>query len=608
MTGAVNQVPKAFYADNGYETPMIVRGNDQPRTLRPRELYEVVRAKVNQEDVQERIRDFNLGGNGSTQKSAANSIGELHPVIAYKKPLLHERFPEMISGPDDPTPDVIETPEYISLQSLRVGRLEAEGNLDRTRRARTDASIAAERKFMDLNINRFDPDFFELRLITDDRQFANRRKETIEWLKACPNEFQEIISHLAKTKDQHEEGRKEAILIELFLKLVRAIYDRIHCPPGSQLSIRDNGSQRLKRNASLKFVPGHGGDWSKDLTDSAPDIVIITGKDAPDEYSTVDTWEHVDSAWEVRYHVHYDMRSHGLHEINVNIVPCMLSCQVSKSLPCAESRRNRGNSFHLQRSLIRNRPVTGRTNTLTLAGPCLRLWEPDATTFASSRLCRLDNPAHAEAIVDIIAFLTAPAVLHKQRWTPDREGLLIRGLDQEKTQCFKWADRENPYKWLDIRVSLFGSRPTAFAGKVNDPTSSTGGELSSSVVKTSWTFQDLKLYELRMLSHLHGKKTLCEIGSNDPDPAKYIDPLVMEHLPKALGEVIDSKTHPELWTAASLSNSPSNEVFSLSIIATMSAHAAGRRMPRDSDFTFETAQGLQKKLGLNTTLKSGPES
>ena len=221
------------------------------------------------------------------------------------------------------------------------------------------------------------------------------------------------------------------------------------------------------------------------------------------------------------------------------------------------------------------------------------MWEPDVRTFASSRLCRLDNPEHAEAVVDVIAFLTAPAHLRtRQRWVPDCKGLAIRRLDQQATERFQWANPEKPYFWLDIREALLGSRTTAFAGIVISPL----GESLDIVVKTFWTFEELKIYELRMLSHLHRKDTTFVLGPNDTDPEKYIDALVIKSLPKALGEVIDAKTQSESWKAAPIQDRPLNEVYSLSIIATKGP--VGRPLPRGPQLRVCNQQGLPFEIGF----------
>ena len=127
------------------------------------------------------------------------------------------------------------------------------------------------------------------------------------------------------------------MLIKLFLELVRAIYIRIHCPPGGStftIDIRDNEARPLAENPSLKFVPGHGGEYLDDLDRAQPDVVVTTGDDKREGPSLIGTWGHVESTWEIRYHEYCDMCSHGQYEHGVVIVPRMLRHQASESPSC----------------------------------------------------------------------------------------------------------------------------------------------------------------------------------------------------------------------------------------------------------------------------------
>ena len=246
--------------------------------------------------------------------------------------------------------------------------------------------------------------------------------------------------------------------------------------------------------------------------------------------------------------------------------------------------------------ILRNRPITGQTFGLTLTGPLLRLWHFDARSFAVSQACRLDDPTDSERLVDIVGFLTAPDIPFVQRWTPDPDrGFRIRPLDHETAnQTWNWTDAKSPYKYLEIREALFGSRTVVISGKAKPQGSGRApGETVNVIIKAWWSFDDLEEHELRILSPL------------TRDTSLPIDPKVIECLPKGLGVVEDPKVNFTDWKTHPL-RQDGTDAFTFCVIATTGPE--GRRMPSrppqstDGDDALSLRNYGQIQLGVVESL------
>lgn len=227
------------------------------------------------------------------------------------------------------------------------------------------------------------------------------------------------------------------------------------------------------------------------------------------------------------------------------------------------------------------------------------MWEFDARSFASSLVCRLDDPEHAEQFVDIIGFLTWPENPHFQRWKPDLQGINIKPLGKP-VERWTWTDEETPYKYLDIREALFGSRTVVVSGAARpaSPTEEAPAVSVNVFIKAWWDFQNLEVHELKMLSALHRPESEplerklgdLDLSSDDPqleaDPvaSRLVDPKVIDSLPKALGTIKDDKVDPAVWATQPLPLRPEGEVFTICIMATSGPR--GHRMPTTKSATF----------------------
>jgi len=185
---------------------------------------------------------------------------------------------------------------------------------------------------------------------------------------------------------------------------------------------------------------------------------------------------------------------------------------------------------------------------LTLCGRFLRLWFSDSLTFATTRVCDLGNPAHAEDIAKILAFLTGDVKNISDTYTPPTDKFKLVNPDDETEQVWEWCTADGktdfaglPYKMLEVRYELWGRRTAVFAGsarKVDDST----GTIEFVTLKCAWLPTYLKNYEHKILTHIH--KALNEPVDSKAYPyleeAKAtVDRRVIDCIPRPLGILAD---------------------------------------------------------------------
>ena len=233
---------------------------------------------------------------------------------------------------------------------------------------------------------------------------------------------------------------------------------------------------------------------------------------------------------------------------------------------------------------------------MTLSGRFLRFWVSDSLSFATTLLCDLANPDHAEDIAKILAFLTGDVNNVSDTYSPPADKLTLINPANDTKQVWEWCTTDGttdflglPYEMLEIRDEMWGRRTVVFAGlarKEDDPT----GTILPLTFKCAWMPHYYVDHEHAVLKLIHA--ALQEPINTEAYPflqeAKTaVDPQVLACIPKPLGCLTDcQRTSRGVMSPIGDKeglNVPSNsekEVYlELSVLVTTGPH--GERIPTE---------------------------
>lgn len=245
----------------------------------------------------------------------------------------------------------------------------------------------------------------------------------------------------------------------------------------------------------------------------------------------------------------------------------------------------------------------------------------DSLSYATSRLCDLLDPDHADDIVKILAFFMGDAREIIDTYSPPIETFEIIPPRGTRAEIWEWcpppdSSPENvakpqemqlmAYQMLEVRDQLWGGRTAVFAGharKQDDPS----GRICPIVIKCAWLPAYLKDHESRILQHIH---TALEESTSTTYPflteAKAkVDPRVLGCIPKPLGAMQHCERRSRTVTSV-LENEDGLQGsgdyhLELSVLVTTGPH--GERIPtKPSDISlrdhFKILRGFAETIWL----------
>lgn len=187
--------------------------------------------------------------------------------------------------------------------------------------------------------------------------------------------------------------------------------------------------------------------------------------------------------------------------------------------------------------------MTGSTSGLTVCGGYMRVVLSDSFSFATTRLCDLGNPEHAEDIVSTLAFLVGPlqAVLDTQD-IPRGTFRIISSVDDGKSTPYEWVPDEDEAEWriLNRRDGLHGRRTVAVTGKARRKQE--GAPVESIIIKYTWLPEYLVHYEqLVLLKIARATKEAEEFGDNPKltEAMNTVRREILDYRPRSIGMLAD---------------------------------------------------------------------
>jgi hypothetical protein len=382
--------------------------------------------------------------------------------------------------------------------------------------------------------------------------------------------FAEYCRAVDAAEDAESKSKSEAECFDIFCRKAN-IGGTILVGEGYKNLFKYNASQPLARNPEVVLDTAHrADDWDDTGYDATPNLLLLDkgdprgdiefGFEEESQYQKrhqETTWREVIGAGAVRREQTSDMSTVGK-----DATPAL---QLLKSLVRSGIwALCQGVSIWylimilfsvlsplFQTTLARNHPITGRSCGFTLCGRFLRMFVSDSLSFATTLLCDLADPDHAPDIAKIIAFFTGPKKHIIDTFEPPKKSFKIRPPGSDVTEEWHWSNSpespENtplpnpPWKMLEVRNELWGRRTAVFAGYARK--GNEGPETAIPIVmKCAWLPAYLKDYESSILEHIQSALQESDNREKYPflaDAMQYVDPRVIQYIPRSLGALQD---------------------------------------------------------------------